>query len=294
MRSAHEVPTARVNGTNLSYIEAGDGPQTVVFVHGSLDDYRSWRYQIEPFASHYRAIAYSRRYHYPNSTDADGSEYSAEVHALDLAAFIEALAEPPVNLVTSSYGGNVGLYMTSQRPELVRTIVLGEPPLLPWLAHLPGGKAHWQRFLDQIWYPARQAFTEDRLEDGARLFLDGVMGRPTMQHLGARGYQMIMDNAPEMRAEALSQDYFPAFTCAEAQKLPQPVLLCKGELSPELFHMITDDLAKCLPGAQPPVTIPGASHAMHVGNPTVYNKVVLDFLQQNDANHGPVRQQKVD
>ena len=224
----------------------------------------------------------------PTTGTLNGGEYSAEIHAADLAAFIEALAQPPVHLVTSSYGGNVGLYMTSQRPELVCSLVLGEPPLMPWLANLPGGKTYGQRFLDEIWYPARQAFSEDRLEDGARFFLDGVMGRPTMQHLGARGYQMIMDNAPEMRAETLaSEAYFPPFTCTEAQALAQPVLLCKGELSPEIFHMITDDLAKCLPGARPPVIIPGASHPMHIGNPAVYNQLVLDFLQQNDANHGP-------
>jgi pimeloyl-ACP methyl ester carboxylesterase len=282
-----EVRTVDAKGTRLSYVEAGSGPKTIVFVHGSLDDYRSWRYQIEPFASRYRVIAYSRRYHYPNPWPANDGEYSAEIQALDLAAFIEALARPPVHLVTSSYGGNVGLYMTSQRPDLVSSIVLGEPPLMPWLAYLPGGKAHSQRFLNEIWYPARQAFSEDRLEDGARLFLDGVMGRPTMQLLGARGYQMIMDNAPEMRAESLaSEAYFPPFTCAEAQAITQPVLLCKGELSPEIFHLITDELAKCLPGAQVPITIPGASHPMHIGNPRKYNELVLDFLQHNDANHG--------
>ena len=292
---APELRTVTANGTRLSYVEAGSGSPTVVFVHGSLDDFRSWRYQVEPFASHYRVIAYSRRYHYPNPWDAAGSEYTAEVHAADLAAFIEALLHPPVHLVTSSYGGNVGLYLTSQRPGLVSSLVLGEPPLMPWLVHLPGGKAYWQRFLDEIWYPAREAFTEDRLEDGARLFLDGVMGRPTMQQLGARGYQMIMDNAPEMRAESFaSEAYFPAFTCADAQSLTQPVLLCKGEHSPEIFHKISDDLAKCLSGAKPPVTIPGASHPMHIGNPKVYNKLVLDFLHQNDANHGLERQQRID
>jgi non-heme chloroperoxidase len=292
--AAAGVRTATVNRTTLSYVEAGCGPRTVVFVHGSLDDYRSWRYQLEPFAAHYRVIALSRRYHYPNAWDTANLEYSAELHAQDLAAFIEALTDPPVHLVTSSYGGNVGLYLASQRPELVSTLVLGEPPLMPWLVYLPGGKAHAQRFLDEAWYPARQAFREARLEDGVRLFLDAVMGRPTLQHLGPRGYQTMMDNAPEMRAETLSQAYYPSFTCVDAQNLAQPVLLCKGEMSPELFHMITDDLAKCLPGARSPVVIPGASHPMHIGNPAFYNQVVLDFLLQADANHGPGGREAVD
>lgn len=280
------VRSITLNGAMLSYVEAGSGPQTVVFVHGSLDDYRSWRYQMGPFSERYRVMALSRRYHYPNPPAAGQPEYSISAHVADLADFIERLAGPPVHLVTSSYGGNVGLGLIAQRPELVQTLVLGEPPLLPWLIYVPGGKGYWQRFLDEAWHPARAAFVENRMADGARLFLDGVMGRPTVQHLGARGYQMIMDNAPEMRAEALSQEYFPQFGCDEAQSVRQPVLLCKGELSPELFHIITDDLAKCLPQARPPVVIPGASHAMHIGNPAVYNRMVLDFLQQADADHG--------
>ena len=72
------------------------------------------------------------------------------------------------------------------------------------------------------------------------------------------------------------------------------VLLCKGELSPQVFHMITDDLAQCLPAARPTVVIPGASHAMHVGNPAVYNRVVLDFLQETDAHHGLAEREQVE
>ncbi len=286
MSTKLEVQTVSVNGASLSYVEAGRGPVTTVFVHGSLDDYRSWRHQMGPFSQRYRVLAVSRRYHYPNAQPLDGPEYSAELHTADLGAFIRAVTQPPVHLVTSSYGGNVGLYLASQHPELLRTLVLGEPPLLPWLAYLPGGKTHWQRFLDEAWLPARAAFAANRLEEGCRLFLDGVMGRPILQHLGARGYQMIMDNAPEMQAETLAQRYFPPFTCEDAQRLRQPVLLCKGELSPSLFHMITDDLAKCLPNARPLATIPGASHAMHVGNPAVYNRLVLEFLEEADARHG--------
>ena len=57
--------TIRVNGADLAYIEQGSGG-AVVFVHGSLSDFRSWVFQLEPFAQRYRGISYSRRYHYPN------------------------------------------------------------------------------------------------------------------------------------------------------------------------------------------------------------------------------------
>jgi pimeloyl-ACP methyl ester carboxylesterase len=126
--------------------------------------------------------------------------------------------------------------------------------------------------------PARAAFERGDLEAGARRFLDGVMGRPTFEHLGPRAHRIIMDNAPEMKAETLANQYFPPFTCEDAKQLMLPVLLCKGELSPHLFHLITDRLAKCVRGET--LIIPGASHAMHVGNASYYNAQVLAFLAQ--------------
>lgn len=268
-----------VNGTELAYLEQGAGV-AVIFVHGSLDDLRSWRYQMAPFAARYRVVAYSRRYHYPNLWAGDGSDYSAQIHADDLAAFIRALDLAPAHLVTSSYGGNIAIYLTAQQPELVRSVVLCEPPLLPWLATIEGGTVLRAEFVERTWLPARRAFEAGDLEAGARAFLDGVMGRPTFQLLSPPARAMIMDNAAEMQTETLTNNYFPPFTCEDAAAIDRPVLLLKSELGPRLFHLIVDALCRCLPRAECGF-IAGASHAMHVGNPAAFNETVLDFLARS-------------
>ena len=82
-----------VNGARLEYTDAGRG-EPLVFVHGSLEDLRIWRRQVELFSAHYRVIAYSRRYHHPNAAPGDGDPvYTASLHAADLADLIEN-AEP--------------------------------------------------------------------------------------------------------------------------------------------------------------------------------------------------------
>ncbi len=73
----------KTNGINLEYIEQGRG-DSVVFVHGSLTDFRVWHFQMEPFSKLYRAIAYSRRYHYPNTGPGEKLDYSVNLHAEDL------------------------------------------------------------------------------------------------------------------------------------------------------------------------------------------------------------------
>ena len=95
--------------------------------------------QKVPFSRHYRVIAYSRRYHYPNPREDGGAPYSATLHAADLAALIQSLASQPVHIVGSSFGAYVALMVAVRQPGLVRSLVLGEPPLFPWLGRYPAG-----------------------------------------------------------------------------------------------------------------------------------------------------------
>jgi non-heme chloroperoxidase len=274
------MPSVEVNGTELAYVEQGAG-EPVMLVHGSLEDMRSWRGQVQAFARHYRVIAYSRRYHYPNAAVRGGPDYSAALHAEDLAGLIVRQGAAPAHLVCSSFGGYVALYMAARRPELVRSLVLGEPPLMPWLADQPGGGPLAEHFLREAWEPARQAFERGDGEQGVAAFLNGVIGRDAFGALGRGARATLMDNAPALRAETEAEDYFSAFSCQEAGQIQRPVLLLQGETSPRMFHLILDELARCLPKAAR-ATIPGASHAIHLGNPGAYNETVLRFLQAAD------------
>ena len=274
------MTVVEVNGARLAYTEAGCG-ESLVFIHGSLEDLRIWRRQVELFSARYRVIAYSRRYHHPNAVPGDGDPvYTAALHADDLAGLIETLNLGPAHLVASSFGGCVSLALAVARPELVRSLVLAEPPLMPWLAHIPGGEPFAAAFYANAWEPAQRAFRGGDFEQGIRLFLDGVIGRGAFDRISPSGRRMLLDNAAEMRAETLAPDIFPALTCADVAALDRPVLLLNGELSPRLFHLINDELARCLPHARKAV-IPHTSHAIHVGNPQAYHAAVLKFLERN-------------
>jgi non-heme chloroperoxidase len=279
------MAVVEVNGIRLEYIEAGRGA-SLVFIHGSLEDLRIWRRQVEMFSARYRVIAYSRRYHYPNAAPGEGDPpYTISLHADDLAGLIEALNLGPAHLVASSFGGCVALALAVARQDLVRSLVLAEPPLMPWLEQIPGGAPLAAAFYADAWRPAQLAFKDGDPEQGIRLFLDGVVGRGpstplrtgAFDRLSPSGQRMILDNAAEMRVETSSPDIFPALTCADLAALDRPVLLLNGELSPRLFHLINAELARCLPRATQAV-IPQTSHAIHVANPAAYQNAVREFL----------------
>lgn len=273
------MPTIQVNGAQLAYVEQGQG-DPLVFVHGSLGDFRSWDLQLESFAKQYRTIVYSRRYHYPNAWTGDGLDYSALLHAEDLAAFMTGLDLGRAHLVASSYGAYTALLLAVRHPQLVRALVLGEPPLMPWLEQSPEGQALWATFLADALAPARQACQKGELEQGVRLFIEGVIGKGAFDQLPPPARERMMDNALQLKAETAALDIYPTLTCEDARQITAPTLLLTGEWSPRMFHLITDELERCLPNCEHAL-ISAASHAMHAGNPEVYNKTVLAFLARH-------------
>ena len=68
--NGHPFKRAQVCGVELAYVEEGTG-QAVVFVHGGFNDLTIWEQQVPAVAQRYRAIAYSRRYAWPNEAIPD-------------------------------------------------------------------------------------------------------------------------------------------------------------------------------------------------------------------------------
>lgn len=274
------MPTVEARGFQFEYSAAGDG-EPLIFVHGSLNDLRSWAAQLEPFAQRFHVISYSRRYHHPNPWVGSGTDYSAALHAADLASIIERLGLGRVHLVGSSFGAFTCLAYAAAHPDAVRTLVLGEPPILPWLDWSQEGQELHRAFVADTWEPAGQALQAGELERGVRTFIDGVIGKGTFDRLPEMVRSAMLENAAELKAETMSPDYFsPHLTCTDVRRISAPTLLLTGDRSPVMFHRITDELERCLPNHERAV-IPNASHGMHSNNPSAYNEIVLAFLDRH-------------
>ena len=87
-----EWHTVATNGVELHYVEKGAGTP-IILVHGNgATDARTWEAQVIPFATRWRVVAYSRRYHYPNAwVNGTPGLNSTQVHADDLYGLIRNL-----------------------------------------------------------------------------------------------------------------------------------------------------------------------------------------------------------
>lgn len=262
-----------IGAHSLAYIEQGAGTP-VILIHGTLDDLRTWSYQIAPFTERHRVVAYSRRYHWPNEGVDGAPAYRAIDHRDDLAALIEALGAIPAHLVAASYGAVIAMLLAATRPELIRSLVLGEPPAFHLLT-----PAQMEANQQGTILPARRAFDEGRPEAGVESFLNAVVGPDAFSRFPPRAKAAALDNTPEFGLEVHTSyaDYFGPLTRGDLRAITTPTLVARGERSPRIFGEVVDVLRANLPNLRN-VDVPDASHAMHRHNVRVYNAAVLEFL----------------
>lgn len=273
----------RAHGVELHYLDQGAGVP-VIFVPGGLEDYRSWQTQVEAFSQGHRAIAYSRRYNFPNTGAASESHYSASVDAEDLAGLIRRLKLAPAHVVGLSYGAYAALLLAVKHPELVRSLVLSEPPVLRWLPRLDGGQPLFLAFMNKVWKPAARGFRQGD-EAGLKATVDGFgeLGysgtdeKMTYASLPPEARLALLQNAPEWRALTRSKDAFPSVPFSAVKRLRMPTLLLSGARTLQLAKVIDARLQALLPRGQR-IIIPDATHDMWSEKPDQCRKAALEFI----------------
>lgn len=273
------------NGITLHYVDLGKG-SPVIFVHGSLSDGGYWADQIGPFAKEHRAVAYSRRYDYPNVNPAKPG-YSAVTDAEDLADLIRTLRLGPVVVIGHSYGALTALFLATKHPEMVRALVLAEPPAVSLLRHLSGKDAEkgGKMFADiqtRMVEPMQQAFRRGERERGVRVFINYVFNDPTAwDNFSESARQQTMRDAHEWDVMMTTGTLFPEIAPTAVHRIKVPVLLLSGEKSYPFLGLITREVARLLPNVQS-IVYPDAGHQMWFQKPEVCRNDVGAFLRRND------------
>ncbi len=275
-----ELKTVLINGDSFSYMDIGKG-EPLVLVHGSIGDYRAWETQLDTFATKYRVIAYSRRYAWPNVNPlSDTLDYSPGRHAKDLAQLIKTLNLGPAHLVGHSWGGYTVLKTAIDHPELVKSMVLGEPPAQPLIAGSKVGDSLITDFKNNCLKPAAEFFAQQKKDSAVAIFIAGVMG--SKDFYGAVPEEVRkrwLMNTTESEGYLITDMWTPV-SANEVKQLKIPTLLVYGEYSPAYLTKIIDTLHALLPNNTLKM-LPKASHGLQGENPKEFNAMVLNFLNKH-------------
>jgi pimeloyl-ACP methyl ester carboxylesterase len=252
------MPTIDIDGVNLAYEECGSGP-SVLLIHGTGG--AVWNPLPDQLAAAgNRAIWYHRR-GFGASTHEPIKDPPR--HMRDAAALLEALDAAPAVVVGHSMGGVLTLDLVTSRPELVRGIVLIEPPL-----HL---KKHPSMKMMRALISAQLM----RRREGDVAAAERFMRWATTMDDGTNGYdltppeakEMLRGNAPAIMRELDSGTGEHVKNAAIAQIGAPAVLLLGGATLPE-YARAAQRIKKALPSLEL-VTVPGAGHVLPVTHPQV-------------------------
>ncbi|MFI1379425.1 alpha/beta fold hydrolase [Embleya sp. NPDC020886] len=267
------MPHARVNGADLYYEVEGDGVP-LVLVHGSWTDHNGWRPVVPALAESYRVVTYDRRGHGRSTGPAGpGSRVQDED---DLAALLEWLDPAPAHVVGNSFGASTALGSAARRPELFRSLVAHEPPLLDIVAGDPQLAPlirETQGRIDAVVESLRAG--DDR--GAAYRFVEEVALGPGMwERLPDPVRETFIGNAATFLDEQ-NDPRWASIDLAAISDLTAPVLLSHGTASPPWFPGIIDRLADAIAHARV-ATLTGAGHVPHSTHPEQYVATVTGFL----------------
>ena len=245
---------------------AGD---PLVIVHGGWTDHTAFDAVVGPLARSFRVIRYDRRGHSRSEYGPGPAPRRRDED--DLAELIEALGLGPAHLVGTSYGAAISLALAIRRPELVRSVVAHEPPLLGVVAD-----------------PAVEALlasVQDQLADGdiaggtRRFFEEAVLGPGAWERLPEPLRRAAMGNAQTF-IDLREDPGWASLDVLALAEVPRPILITTGETSPDWLRRTPVTVAE-LAGI-PTRTLSGAGHSPHLTHPDALVAVIEAFALARD------------
>lgn len=275
------MTTATINGVELYYDTVGAG-ETLVLTHGSWTDGSGWAPSVPNLAERYRVVTWDRRGH-SRSQDGNGPG-SRDEDGADLAGLIEYLDCGPVHLVGNSYGAIVALTVVIDRPDLVASAAVHEPPLFGLLQGTPDPDI--AEALVAMQKPLQSVAALIEAGDhgaAAELFIDGVaLGPGSWAQLPESFRALIGGNAGTYLDELHDPTALMIDTTALA-RTSVPLQLTYGTASPRLFSAVIDQLASLVPTARVEV-LRDVGHIPHATHPDLWTARLLAFLDQLDLD----------
>ncbi len=264
-----------VNGYAMPYIALGHGT-TLVAIHGSLGDFRSWAPVMGPLSQRHRLVVPSLRHFFPDTWDGKTQTYTIAQHTADVIAFIEGLKAGPMHLLGHSRGGHIAFRVAQQRPDLIKRLILAEPGgELDASLQPPGTPASAERTESIV--AAAKVIADGDVDGGLKHFVDRIYGAGAWDKRPAASKQMRRDNAHTLVGQ-LKEARQP-FSRADALAIKAPTLLIGGAQTGGLLPVVLKALAATIPGAKAEM-IPMASHNMFEQAPVRFCELVHGFLAE--------------
>jgi len=249
----------------------GDGPETIVLLHGIGGSWQVSEFQLAEWSKKYRVVAWDM----PGYGDSAAlAEMTFEALAESLKALIDSIGAQHIILVGHSMGGMVAQTFVATYPERVTRLVL-----LSTSPSFGSDSAAGKKF--------REAFVAERikpLDDGKTPadMAGGAMNNMVGDNPDPRGLQMAIDSMSRISSETYRQ----AVSClatfdrsADLHRIGMPTLCICGQRDKVTPRGTVARMAMKIPRAQF-ILIEGAGHLPNIEQPKLFNSIVDSYLDE--------------
>ena len=260
---------AKTNGIDTHYVIDGNADKPwLTMVTGITNDTTMWDGQIDSLKNDFHILRYDLRGQ-GKSSSTKGA-YSAQLLCDDLLALWDFLEIKKSNLMGLGLGGSISLAMGIHHSDRILKLV----PCCCRSKMVPGFTAMWNGLLDQVKRNGIEAIVENTAQ---RWFsesfkiaypekLEAV--REMIRGTSADGYQGVVSAFIQFDVDK------------DLGKIKVPTMLMGGAEDkvggPE---DIMREIASKIPGATY-MPVPGAAHIANLQNPSGFNEILCQFLNQ--------------
>jgi 3-oxoadipate enol-lactonase len=260
---------AAVNGTRLYYEIAGQG-QPLVLIHGFALDHRLWDEQFRDYARRFRVLRYDLRGFGRSDPPTAGQPYQ---HADDLRALLDHFQIDQAYLVSLSLGASVALNAALSFPSRVGALVLVDAFLTGWPM-----SPDWQAEVGPIW---REAAARGVPASKERWYQVRMFAPTRANPRAAPRLARMTTDWTGWHFDHRDPENTPALTHHRLSEVRAPSLVVVGEHDLPDFQAIAQALL-AIPLARL-VTVPGAGHLPPLEAPSLFDALVLGFLDTVEA-----------
>ncbi len=259
-----EVPVKQldVDGRSWKYVVVGDGPETILFLHGMTGAYDIWWQQINALSPDYRVIALT----YPPAA-------GLEALAGGVIAILDAEQVDEANVVGSSLGGYLTQYLVANYPARVKQAVFANT------------------------FPPNDIIAEKNKVNGMLLpFLPewvvmGILKKNTEESLYpaagnselVRAYMLEQANGRMNKAQFLTrfQSVIDPFTPPDPVQAGIPVMIIEADNDPLVEPALREMLKETYPTAVVQ-TLHNVGHFSYLNEPQMYTDLLREFFTESE------------
>jgi pimeloyl-ACP methyl ester carboxylesterase len=251
-----ETPSGRI-----SYAEAGSGP-VALFVHGVVLNKHLWRHQLSGLSDIRRCIAVDLLAHGDTEIEPN-QDVSVTANANMLREVLDALRIDQVDLVGNDSGGGIAQIFAALNPNRVRSLTLTDCD-----THDNWPPEAFKPFVEMVAAGGLSKMLNAMLADKSIYRSLGALGPGYERPETATDEDIEIYLRPHLRSEQRTRDlerFVGAFdhkhTLAiepQLRRLKAPTLIVWGMDDVYFPVKWAHWLAESIPGAKPPVELPGA------------------------------------